>query len=193
MKFLLVEDEPELASLLLRMLHREKYVIDVAPDLARAKEALRSADYQVVIADRRLPDVDGLDLIEFARMHGISSRFLMLSALSGVDDRVEGLDLGADDYIAKPFEPDELMARIRAALRRPLPNNSITLSCGAIHLNQESRAISIGERNVMFSRRELSILEVLLRSAGRAELSLAQARLSRLQNFSTLFRALGGS
>lgn len=167
LKFLLVEDEPEIAALLQRMLHREKYTVDVAPDLSHAKEALRSADYPLVIADRRLPDGDGLELVEFARLHRIASRFLILSALSGVDDRVEGLDIGADDYIAKPFEPDELMARIRAALRRPLPDNPMTLSYGAVELDQKSRAITIGGKNVAFSRRELSIVEVLMQSAGR--------------------------
>lgn len=167
MRFLLVEDEHEIAVLVQGMLHRAKYVVDLAPNLAQSKEALRSYDYPLVIVDRRLPDGDGIALIEFARVHRISTRFLVLSALADLNHRVEGLDIGADDYITKPFEPEELLARINAAVRRPLPEWGTTYSCGAIRFDQRSRAVSIDDKAVTFSRRELSIMEVLLRAAGR--------------------------
>ena len=167
MRFLLVEDEAEIATLVQKMLRREGYVVDVAPELSLAKEAMLSVDYPLVIVDRRLPDGEGLSLIDFAKRKNKTSRFLVISALSELGELVNGLDSGADDYIVKPFEPDELLARIRAALRRPVPEVHTLLECGNIHFEEQSRSVSINGKGISFSRRELSVIEILLRSAGR--------------------------
>ena len=167
MRFLLVEDEHEISKRVQRLLHRENYVVDIASDLALAEEAVLSCDYSLIILDRRLPDGDGADLIPFAHRHGKKSRFLIVSALSELGELVKGLDLGADDYIVKPFEPEELVARIRALLRRPLPEEIAKWECGGIEFEPKSRRIAIHGKDVAFSRRELSVLEILLQSAGK--------------------------
>ena len=167
MRFLLVEDEPDIADAVQKILRREKYVIDHAADLAQAREALRGFDYPLVILDRRLPDGDGVSLLKSAGRHRRGTRFLVVSALSEVDDLVHGLDKGADDYIVKPFEPAELLARIRALLRRPAAETHSTLSCGAIQFHLQTRRVTINENPVVLPRRELSVLEALMRSAGR--------------------------
>ena len=167
MRFLLVEDEPEIAELVARLLRREGYVVDIAPSLAFGKEAVLGTEYPLVILDRRLPDGDGTELVRFARNRALTTRFLILSALGDVGDLVEGLDIGADDYVVKPFEPEELLARIRAALRRPMPEVSKTWRCGRLAFDQHSRNVTIGDDDVAFSNRELSILETLIQSAGR--------------------------
>ena len=167
MRFLLVEDEPEIAETMQKILHREKYVVDHAADLAQGREAMRSFDYPLVILDRRLPDGDGVSLLGFAERHAKSARFLVVSALGDVEDLVTGLDKGADDYIVKPFEPAELLARIRALMRRPTADTSTELSCGAIRFDPQTRAVTINGNTVVFARRELSVLEVLLQLAGR--------------------------
>ena len=161
MRFLLVEDEHEISKRVQRLLHRENYVVDIASDLALAEEAVLSCDYSLIILDRRLPDGDGADLIPFAYRHGKKSRCLIVSALSELGD------LGADDYIVKPFEPEELVARIRALLRRPLPEEIAKWECGGIEFEPKSRRIAIHGKDVAFSRRELSVLEILLQSAGK--------------------------
>jgi DNA-binding response OmpR family regulator len=114
-----------------------------------------------------LPDGDGVELVDFARNKEINCRFLILSALGDIEERVEGLDLGADDYIVKPFEPEDLLARIRAAIRRPMPELSKTWICGYIELEQQSKNVKISEKSVVLPRRELIVLETLIKSADR--------------------------
>lgn len=167
MRFLLVEDEPELGVLVQKMLCDENYIVDLAPDLAWAKEAMTSASYELVILDRQLPDGDGKGLVEFAQQRKIETRFLFLTALGETDDLVDGLDLGADDYIVKPFDPEELLARIRAVLRRPLAGREQVWTLGTVVFRPESRIASIGGECIALSRRELSVVEVLMRGAGR--------------------------
>ena len=170
MRILLVEDEPEIAKLLGDILHRQKFIFDIAPDLDFAKEALRSHDYALVILDRLLTDGDGLDLVSFARKKGMDNRFLVLSALGDLSDKVTGLDVGADDYLVKPFEPEELLARIRALLRRPVSRKQTVYKCGKLRYDRESKTVQIHDEVVIFSRRELAIFEVLIRSAGHVVL-----------------------
>lgn len=167
MRFLLVEDEVEIADYLQRFLHKEKYTVDLAEDLETAKEALLGNEYPIVILDRILPDGDGVSLVDFARKKGLNTRFLVLSALGDLEKRIEGLEIGADDYIVKPFEPEELLARIRAALRRPLPELKKIWKCGDLSFDQQSRVVLIKETPILLPRRELSILEVLIKSVGR--------------------------
>ena len=167
MKLLLVEDDPDLATTMRRLLERQNHVVDHADSLRLAKVAIVENEYSIVLLDRRLPDGEGTDLIEYARGKGLSLRFLILSALGDLDQRVEGLDLGADDYMVKPFEPDELLARLRAAERRPLPASARILELGNLRLNCETRNFRVSGETVVLPRREMMILESLLQAAGR--------------------------
>ena len=167
MKILLVEDDPELAKVTQRLLHRHNYIVDVAENLAVARSALLGSGYEVVLLDRRLPDGDGIDLIRFAQKHGHSCKFLVLSALGELQERVEGLDLGADDYMVKPFEPEELLARIRAAERRPTPEVGRVLEIGSLRLDCDTRNFYVDEEAMILPRREMVILEELMHGANR--------------------------
>lgn len=167
MKLLLVEDDPDLATTMRRLLERQNHVVDHADSLRLAKVAVVENEYSIVLLDRRLPDGEGTDLIEYARGKGLPLRFLILSALGDLDQRVEGLDLGADDYMVKPFEPDELLARLRAAERRPLPASARILELGNLRLNCATRNFRVSGETVVLPRREMMILESLLQAAGR--------------------------
>ena len=167
MRILLVEDEVKLARAVKRLLEEEKHVIDVAESIAIARVSLLDNPYDLVLLDRRLPDGDGVNLIRYANRKKIETRFLILSALSEIHDRVEGLDLGADDYIVKPFEPEELLARIRAASRRPLPETATILELGRIRLNGTNRNLSVGGVTKVLPRRQLIILETLMARSGK--------------------------
>ncbi len=167
MKILLVEDDPDLAATMQRLLDRQNYVVDHAGSLQVAKAAVLDNEYAIVLLDRRLPDGDGTELIRYARSKELNTRFLILSALGEIEQRVEGLDLGADDYMVKPFEPDELLARMRAAARRPLPESEKILELGNLRLNCATRNFRISGETVVLPRREMVILECLMSGAGR--------------------------
>ena len=138
MRVLVVEDEPKMAALIKRVLVAERHVVDVAPDGVSAIALAEAAPYDVVVLDRGLPDIDGITVMRLLRAKGIATPVLLLTALGSVDDRVAGLDAGADDYLAKPFAFSELLARIRrsAGARRPPPRagwrpaTSSSTSCG---------------------------------------------------------------
>ena len=126
MRILLVEDEPELAQMLVAALTRDGMIVDHAPTLAIAREAIHQSVHEAVVLDRGLPDGDGLDLIAQIKENGAGTPVIVLSALDTLEQKIEGLDTGADDYLAKPFAFDELLARLRAVARRPavaLPRN----------------------------------------------------------------------
>lgn len=166
MKLLLVEDDPDLAVVMRRLLVKENHVVDVADSLRVAKAALQGNTYDVVLLDRRLPGGEGTDLIPFARRKRLHTRFLIISALGDTAKRVEGLDLGADDYIVKPFEPKELLARIRAAARRPLPEPAKVITVGNMQLHCQHRHFTVGGKEVVLTRREMLLLEELMERAG---------------------------
>ncbi len=167
MKILLVEDDPDLAAMTERVLARHNYVVDIAENLAIARSAVQDNSYSLVLLDRRLPDGDGTELIEFMRRKSLPTRFLVLSALGKLNQRVEGLELGADDYIVKPFEEDELIARIRAAERRPLPELSKVVEAGNLSFHCNERNFFVSGEPLILPRREMTVLECLVRGAGR--------------------------
>ena len=173
MRVLLVEDDASLSEAVRRLLHKEGHVVDQADSLRMAKAAITDHPYEVVLLDRMLPDGEGTALIFHARDAGVRTRFLILSALGDIQERVEGLDLGADDYVVKPFEPDELCARIRAVARRPTGEGPSTVEFGNLRLDRASRDISAttdGElegQPLVLPRRELTLLQALLDRAGR--------------------------
>lgn len=167
MRILLVEDNGRLAELVAQGLKAGGFAVDSFATLADADAALVSVDYQAVILDLGLPDGDGLTLVKRARQRGQAIPMLVLTARDGVDDRVRGLDAGADDYVLKPFAMQELLARVRALLRRPGDVLGVVLSCGKVSLNAATREVRFGDAVVAMPRRETEMLEHLLRQVGR--------------------------
>ncbi len=166
MRLLVVEDEPDLLVLMGRALERGGFVVDIASDLAQAAEFLAVAHYDLLILDLNLPDGDGLSLLRQLRARGSQLPVLVLTARDAVEDRVTGLDTGADDYLVKPFHIPELIARIRALLRRPDAALGITLSLGNLVLDTTSRQVSVNAAAVAMSVREVALLELLMRRQG---------------------------
>jgi two-component system, OmpR family, response regulator QseB len=166
-RLLLVEDDPELAPLLARLLFEKGYLVDVAHDGQRGLHLGLSGRYDVLVVDRGLPALEGVDLVRRLRRAGISAPVLILSAWGTVDDRVEGLDAGAEDYLLKPFEMAELLARLRALQRRNLALAE-SLRLGTRTLVVTERLV-VGERraDVELSARECDLLQLLARSPGR--------------------------
>lgn len=167
MRILLIEDELDMASLIARSAQDAGFAIDSARSLADAREMSALASYALVLLDRRLPDGDGLSLIRPLRALQPGAPIIVLSALDAVPDRVLGPDEGADDYLAKPFDMAELLARTRAALRRPGAEDTPPIICGRLGFHPSTREITIDGAPMLFKRRELAVLETLIRRAGR--------------------------
>jgi DNA-binding response OmpR family regulator len=167
MKVLVVEDEPQMALLLGRSLGALGYAVDIAETIADAREAVALAEYGLVLLDRRLPDGDGMTLVRSMRQGRDATPVIILSALDEVPERVSGLDAGADDYLVKPFDTDELHARIRAAIRRPGGETPPPLACGRLTFDVAHRQVSVGGEPLLLNRRELAVLAELFMRAGR--------------------------
>jgi DNA-binding response OmpR family regulator len=163
----LVEDQDELAREIRRRMKRDGFAVDHVSCLSDAVEAVKGHSYAVAMLDRRLPDGDGLAIVPEIRRLQPGSRVLMLTALDAVDERISGLDAGADDYLTKPFDLDEMMARIRAALRRPGAEAAPPVRIGALEFDPATRTVSVRGRPAVFHHRELALLEGLVRRAGR--------------------------
>lgn len=162
-RVLLVEDDPELVEMLSTLLVEEGYVVDTATDGQRGLHLGMTRQYDVLILDRGLPVIHGLDLLGGLRRQGITTPVLVLSALGTPAERVAGLDAGAEDYLGKPFDIDELLARLRALRRRHL-DHARTLAIGGGRLNLDTREVTRGEpraRTVRLSQRECDLLAVL--------------------------------
>ncbi len=167
MRILLVEDQEELARQVVRRLTWLGFVVDRVETIDAAKEAINGQSYAVALLDRRLPDGDGLSIIPEIRNRQPQSRVLILSALDLLDDRICGLDAGADDYLTKPFSLDEMMARIRACLRRSSSEASPPVKIGALSFDLQARSVTVANAPLILHRRELALLEALCRRAGR--------------------------
>ncbi len=167
MRILLIEDEAEMARLLASRLASEGFVIDRERTLDDALSAARRTAYQLILLDRRLPDGDGLSLLPTLRGIQPGVRVIVLTALDALQERVSGLDAGADDYLIKPFEEEELFARIRACLRRPGSEVPPPVVVGALTFDFVSREATIAGHTISLRRRELLLLEALIRRAGR--------------------------
>jgi two-component system copper resistance phosphate regulon response regulator CusR len=166
MRFLVVEDEKRIADFLSRGLESAGYAVDVAGDGSTAIELVHATDYDLVILDMMLPDMDGLQVLEKIRNRKSSPPVLILSARGGVDDRVKGLELGADDYLVKPFAFVELLARVRVLLRRGQPTPE-RLQVGDLVLDCIRRKVVRSGENVELAPKEFSILEYMMRNRGR--------------------------
>jgi two-component system, OmpR family, response regulator len=166
MRLLLIEDEPELAAMLRATLEKRGYVVDQAADLEVAREAIELIEHDVVLLDRQLRDGDGITLLGFIRKRRPDVPVIVISALGRPTDRVEGLELGADDYIAKPFLVEELIARIRAVLRRPASLRTEVISIGNVDFDITRGVVQVGGATLDLPRREYLALESLARRAG---------------------------
>ncbi|MDQ6874753.1 MAG: response regulator transcription factor [Actinomycetota bacterium] len=166
MRVLLVEDERALADAIARGLRREGMAVDVAYDGPDGHEKALVTRYDVLVLDRDLPGMSGDRILHDVTASGSLTRVLMLTASGTVADRVEGLGLGADDYLGKPFAFDELVARIRALGRRATPPAPPVLSVGDIALDPARRTVSRAGRPLELTRKEFGVLEVLLAAAG---------------------------
>jgi len=166
MRILVVEDESRIADFLSRGLVSAGYAVDVAATGGSAIDMIHSTDYDLVILDLGLPDVDGLTVLQKIRNRKVSPPVLILSARDAVDDRVKGLEGGADDYLVKPFAFVELLARVRVLLRRGQPTPE-KLQVGDLSLDCIRRKVSRDGENIELAPKEFSILEYLMRNRGR--------------------------
>lgn len=166
MRILLVEDEPKVYDFIRKGLTEEHFAVDIAPDGTRAVELANVTSYDLVILDVMLPDIDGFEVCRRVRGLGQKMPILMLSARSLVEDRVRGLNTGADDYLTKPFEFAELSARVRALLRRHREAALTPLVVGTLTLDPVTRLVKRGERRVDLTQKEFALLEFLMRNAG---------------------------
>lgn len=166
MRILIIEDEPDLANALARGLRQQGYAVDIAENGERGWELGEIYDYDLLILDLNLPDMDGLEVCCRLRASRPSLLILMLTARDRVTDKVTGLDLGADDYLTKPFHFAELLARIRALLRRDLRVREPVLQVGDLKLDPATRTVWVGRQRLDLTRKEFSILEYLMRHAG---------------------------
>jgi DNA-binding response OmpR family regulator len=166
MRLLVIEDEPELSRLLYDALARAGFAVDRAHDLATARDHLRLVQYDVLILDLGLPDGDGLGLLRGLRRAGCAVPVLILTARDAPEDRVAGLDTGADDYLVKPFHMPEVVSRVRALLRRPNAALGVRLELGNLTLDTVSRSMLVGDVPLILSARETALLELLLRRQG---------------------------
>jgi DNA-binding response OmpR family regulator len=166
-RILVVEDEARLSEMIRRVLLAERHVVDLAPDGASAIELVAGAAYDVIVLDRLLPDLEGTVVLRTLRSRGVVTPVLMLTALGSIDDRVDGLDAGADDYLPKPFAFSELLARIRALGRRPAPGSEVRLAAGDLELDELRHVARVGDATVDLSAREFALLGYLIRNEGQ--------------------------
>ena len=168
MRILLVEDEHKIARALKKALEQEKYAVDVAYDGDEGHAMATTEPYDAAIIDRMLPGGhDGLDIVSAMRDQKIHTPVLLLTALGSVKDRTDGLDSGADDYLIKPFALEELLARVRALLRRPKEQQSTLLSAGDLTLNTVTFEVTRADTPLQLTSKEFALLEYLLRNQGR--------------------------
>ncbi|HMI09636.1 MAG TPA: response regulator transcription factor [Candidatus Saccharimonadales bacterium] len=168
MRVLLIEDEHKIARALKKALEQEKYAVDVAYDGDEGYAMATTEPYDVAIIDRMLPgEYNGIAIVEAMRKEKIHTPVLLLTALGAVADRTQGLDSGADDYLVKPFALEELLARVRALLRRPTQQQSTVLTAGDLTLNTITYEVKRGDTSIQLTGKEFALLEYLLRNQDR--------------------------
>ena len=167
MRILVIDDETALAQQLQTMLEAERYLVDTAPDGETALNKLNNNPVDLIILDIMLPKLDGLSVLRYIRENDQSTPILMLSAKNSIKDKITGLDLGADDYLAKPFSSAELMARVRALLRRYSNSKDHLLTVGDLELDTKSRELRKAGQPLILTSREFAILEFLLYNKNR--------------------------
>ena len=167
MKLLIVEDEPSLREIMVRTLRGERYVVEEAADYASALAKLEDYDYDCILLDIMLPGGSGLRLLERLKELRKSAGVIIISARDSLDDKVEGLELGADDYLAKPFHLAELSARIRSVIRRHQRDGQESLDAGNVRLFPDRQRVEVAGREVELVRKEYDILHYFMSRPGR--------------------------
>ncbi len=162
MRSLVIEDEPQIGAYLGRLLGQFNGIVDVVGSLSDAQQALGNFKYDLAIVDRMLPDGDALDVVAALSQLPERPAIIMLTAKDAKEDVIDGLNSGADDYLGKPFEPQEFIARVRAVLRRPRLLVPSVLSFGNVELNVGTNEATVADKKVLLRRREALILEALL-------------------------------
>ena len=166
MRILLVEDDRKAARLVTKGLEEAGFLVDVAPTAEEGDAMVDSAEYAVIVLDWRLPGKDGVTLCRDLRGRGVATPILMLTARHGLDDRVKGLNVGADDYLTKPFAFAELIARLQALLRRSAITRPVVLTVGDLRLDAVSHEVTRGGSPVNLTPKEYAVLEILMRHPG---------------------------
>jgi two-component system, OmpR family, response regulator TctD len=168
MRLLLVEDNPELAKWLATALTQAGYAVDAVADGVAADATLSTTQYDVVVLDRLLPRMDGLTVLKRLRERQSNVPVLMLTALTDLNERIRGMDEGADDYLGKPFALSELEARLRSLLRRAHGHTAPSIDCGPLRLDSVARSFTLNGQLLALTPREHAVLEALLLRSGRA-------------------------
>ena len=167
MKILVVEDEVKVSSFIMRGLEEEGYSVEVAEDGKKGLELITAKEYDIVLLDLMIPEIDGLEVLKRMRQDGIETPVLIITAKSTKEDVIKGLDTGSDDYLTKPFSFDELLARIRALLRRSRKAVSLTLEYREMILNPYNRRLSVGDKEAELTEKEFLIMEYMMRNYER--------------------------
>ncbi len=167
MRLLIIEDNQRLCQAVAVSLRAQGFAVDTAASVSEGLQVWQAADYDAAVLDLMLPDGSGLDALKQMRQRGNKTPVLILTALGAIEDRVRGLDGGADDYLVKPFAMQELIARLRALLRRPGAALGRTLTLGNVKLDTSARIATVAETPLDLTRSELIVLEALLRNQGR--------------------------
>ena len=167
MRILIAEDDAILANGLVRAFSQDNYAVDLASNGAQALLMLQDSIYDLVILDLGLPKVDGMEVLKKIRQQGNKVAVLILTARDAIESRVQGLDFGADDYLTKPFNLDELEARVRALIRRGQLGSNMPLQCANLSLDVANKLAKNGEISLPLSAREFSLLEILMLRANK--------------------------
>lgn len=165
MKVLVIEDEAKVASFISRGLEEEGYKVEIAYNGKKGLELLREFPYDIILLDLMIPEIDGLQLLKNIRAWGINTPVLIITAKSSKEDVVKGLDTGSDDYLTKPFSFEELLARVRALLRRSRKTDSHMLEYKGLSLNPYTRKLHIGSKEAELTEKEFLIMELLLKNS----------------------------
>ncbi|MFC5474075.1 response regulator [Paraherbaspirillum soli] len=167
MKLLLIEDNPPLAHWLTKILKEDKFTVDVATDGEAADRVLQSENYDVVLLDLLLPKMNGKSVLRRLRERHNNVPVMILTASGSIDEKVDCLGAGADDYLVKPFEVRELVARIKALIRRQTPGKTAEMHCGNLRYDSNTRQFSVGEQLLALPGREHDVLEILMLKQGK--------------------------
>ena len=167
MRILVVEDEAKVGSFIRRALEEESYAVDLCGDGPGGLELARDSSYDLIILDVMLPGMSGLQILETLRKEKLKTPVLIVTARAHVDQRVKGLDAGADDYLTKPFAIEELLARVRALLRRGTGEGTGLLQIEDLMLNPATREVTRGGQRIDLTSKEYALLEYFMRNAGR--------------------------
>lgn len=167
MRLLVIEDDEHLGLAVSNCLRQDGYAVDWERDGAIADEILRYQSYDVIVIDIGLPGLDGISILKALRLRGDKTPMLVLTARSAVDDRIDALDLGADDYLAKPFDVREFLARCRALLRRSMGGATDRIEIGGFVFDGIAKTVKVNDTQILLPNREFRLLEILLRGIGR--------------------------